>query len=104
MYLLSITINIENEHRDEWLNWVNQKLKSILNDKGLVHDFRVLKILKEEPGMGSTFSFQYHLRDMATVNDFEEKYDREIATEMYRFYKEKFVEFRTKLEVVNWEL
>ncbi len=102
MYLLSITINIEDDLRDEWMSWVNSKIKIILADKELVKDFRVLKIMKEEPGQGSTYSFQYHLADLEKVDFFEERYNREVAAEMYRFYKEKFVEFRTKLEVVNW--
>ncbi len=102
MYLLSITINIEDQLRDEWMAWVTAKVKSILSDKALVQDFRVLKIVKEEPGQGSTYSFQYHLQDLAGVDLFEERYDREVAAEMYRFYNEKFVEFRTKLEVVDW--
>ncbi len=102
MYLLSITINIEDDLRDEWMAWVNPKIKLILSDENLVQDFRVLKIMKEEPGQGSTYSFQYHLADLATVERFEERYDREVAMDMYRFYKEKFVEFRTKLEVVAW--
>src|SRR5262249_10888400 len=102
MYLLSITINIEDEWKDEWMSWVNTKVKLILSDKNLVHDFRILKIMKEEPGQGSTYSFQYHIADLERVELFEERYDREVAVEMYRFYKEKFVEFRTRLEVVDW--
>lgn len=103
MYLLSITINIEDELRDEWMAWVTTKVKSLLSDKELVHDFRVLKIMKEEPGQGSTYSFQYHLHNLGQVELFEERYNREVAAEMYRFYKEKFVEFRTKLEVIDWK-
>ena len=101
--MLSITINIEDDLRDEWMAWVTPKVNSILGDKKLVHDFRILKIVKEEPGMGSTYSFQYHLASQGHIELFEERYNREVAAEMYRFYKEKFVEFRTKLEVVDWK-
>ena len=104
MYLFSITINIEDSHQEEWLTWVNKELKLLLSDKELVHDFRLLKILSEESGNGTSYSFQYHLRDQESVELFEERYDREIATAMYRLYKEKFVEFRTRLEVIDWGL
>jgi hypothetical protein len=104
MYLFSITINIEDGVREEWLSWINTKVKVLLSDKSKVHDFRVLKILNEEPGHGSTYSFQYHLPNLEGVDLFEEFYDQEVAADMYRFYKEKFVEFRTRLEVIDWNL
>jgi hypothetical protein len=104
MYLFSITINIEDSVQEEWMKWVNTKVKPIISDKNLVYDFRVLRIISEEPNNGSSYSFQYHLHDEEGIEVFEERYDREVAADMYRFYKEKFVEFRTRLEVVEWEL
>ncbi len=104
MYLFSITINIEDSHQKEWLSWVAEELKKLLADKELVQDFRLLKILSEEPNSGSSYSFQYHLSDLAKVELFEERYDREVAVGMYKRYDEKFVEFRTRLEVINWKL
>ena len=104
MYLFSITINIDDNVRDEWLIWVNRKLKPLLADKSLIKDFRVLRILSEEQNNGSSYSFQYHLHNWEGVEKFEERYDLEVAIDMYRFYKEKFVEFRTRLEVVDWEM
>jgi hypothetical protein len=104
MYLFSITINIEEGIKEEWMSWINTKVKVLLADKNLVNDFRLLKIMMEEAGQGSTYSFQYHLPSLQDVEVFEELYDREIAADMYRFYNEKFVEFRTRLEVIDWNL
>jgi hypothetical protein len=104
MYLFSITINIEDSHQKEWLSWVKAALNKLLTDKALVQDFRLLKILSEEPNSGSSFSFQYHLSNLADVELFEDRYDREVAVGMYRLYDEKFVEFRTRLEVIDWKL
>ena len=104
MYLFSITINIEDYAREEWLAWVTRKLGPLITDKNLVHNFSLLKILSEEPNNGSSYSFQYHLHNMEGVDLFEKRYDREIALEMHSLYKEKFVEFRTRLEVIDWKL
>ncbi len=104
MYLFNITINIENQYREEWLDWINGKMKSLLNDKTLVLDFNILKIISEEMHNGSSFSFQYHIKDIEGIDVFEERYDREVAAGMYLLYKEKFVEFRTRLEVIDWKL
>ena len=104
MYLFSITINIEDSHQKEWLIWVKAELNKLVADKELVQDFRLLKILSEEPNSGSSFSFQYHLSSLTDMELFEERYDREVAVGMYRLYDEKFVEFRTRLELVDWKL
>ena len=103
MYLFSITINIEDSFRDEWLAWVTPKLRVLLEDKALVQDFRLLKILSEEPNNGSTYSFQYALATVEALAVFGEHYDQSIALGMYRLYKDKFVEFRTQLEIVDWK-
>ncbi len=103
MYLFSITINVDDEVREELLEWVNGKIRPLLTDKALVYDFRVLKILSDETGHGTSYSFQYHLHNWEGVETFEERYDNEVAAGMYRFYKEKFVEFRTRLELINWK-
>ena len=104
MYLFSITINIEDSVRDEWIIWVNRKVKPLLKDGSLVYDFRILRVMSEEENSGTSYSFQYHIRTLKEIEDFEERYDREVAVDMYRFYSEKFVEFRTRLEVVDWEI
>ena len=104
MYLYSININIEDSVREEWTIWVNNKLKPLLKEETLVYDFRILRILSEEENSGTSYSFQYHIRTLNEIEAFEERYDREVAVDMYKIYSEKFVEFRTKLELVDWEM
>ena len=104
MYLFSITINIEDSLCEEWFSWVNLKIKPLLLNDSLVQKFRVLKVLSEEENNGTSFSFQYDIATLVDINLFEERYDTEVAIEMYRLYSEKFVEFRTRLEVVEWKL
>jgi hypothetical protein len=101
MYLLSITINVDDQVRDELLEWINLRLKKMTSDKSLVHAFRMFRLISEEPGNGSTYSFQYQIPSIVEIDVFEEEYDRAIAVDMYRFYKDKFVEFRSRLELLD---
>jgi hypothetical protein len=104
MNVLSITVNIDNDVKMEWLVWMKSKVEALLTDTKIVHHFRILKIVTEELEDGSNYSFQFYLTDLNKLQKFEEHYDLEVATDMYRFYREKFVEFRTKLEVIDWDL
>jgi len=102
MYLYSITINIEDQVNDHWLDWMKPKVDQLLQHEGLVRQFRVLRILSEELDNGSSYSFQYHLPDEASIETFNALYNTLIANDMLLHYRNKFVEFRTPLLELEW--
>jgi len=103
MYLFSITINVEEEITENWMEWLRTELKVVLQNKSLVQDFRVLKILSEELGNGNSYSFQFHLPKEESIPEFIDFYDNNIGIQMLRKYKGKFVEFRMPLKVLDWK-
>lgn len=102
MYLYSITINIEDGATELWLPWMKTKIAEILLHEELVKQVRVLRILSEALGNGSSYSFQYHLPSEESIETFDTLYNSLIANEMLTLYKDRFVEFRTPLQELNW--
>ena len=101
MYLYSITINIDNDVHDKWMEEVSAVHIPAIKDTELVHDYKILKILDEEPNGGTTYSFQYFIKDLELVNVFQKKYITLISENMHKKYGGKFVEFNTLLELVD---
>ncbi len=102
MILYSITINIEKVVHDEWLAWMkNVHVPSVLNT-GLFLESKILRLLnEEEQNTGITYSFQYFLKNISSLENFRENFERAIDLELYKKYQNMFVEFRTILEIVD---
>ncbi len=101
MILYNVTINIDNSVHDEWLEWMkNEHIPEVLAT-GLFTDNKIYKIKSGEEEEGNTYSIQYFLNSM----DDYEKYQKEHAPKLQKAhsekYKDKFVAFRTIMEMVE---
>jgi hypothetical protein len=101
MILYSVTINIENDVHDEWLTWMTTQHVPEVLQTGLFVENRILKLLNEYDNGGTTYSFQYYLKNMEDYNKYQQLHDLHIQTSIEQRYKNKYVAFRTLLEVIQ---
>ena len=100
MILYNVTINIDHDVHDEWLQWMKSKhIPDVLNT-GLFIENRICRILAEEEG-GKSYSIQYLLKNMADYNTYQDEYASSLQLEHTQKFEGKFVAFRTILEVVH---
>jgi hypothetical protein len=100
MILYSVTINIENEVHDEWLSWMKNNYIPTLVKSGLIVENKILRLLTEVDNEGTTYSFQYYLKEMAHYKQLENTLIPDLQNSLYGLYKNKYVEFTTLLEVI----
>lgn len=101
MILYSVTVNIDKNVHDEWLDWVKEEHIPAILKTGLIMENKMLKLLTEEEGNpGITYSFQFFLRDLETLEKYRMEFEREIDGRLYSRYRNHLVDFRTVLEVV----
>ena len=102
MILYSITININKEFQEEWVNWMKEIHIPAVLQSGLILENKILKLLTEVgESEGTTFSYQYFLSDMTALEKFQAEFEPSIDSLLYNKFQGKFVEFRTVLEVVG---
>jgi len=101
MILYNVTINIENDVHDEWIQWMREHHIPNILLTGLFVDTRVLKLLMEIENGGTTYSFQYFLSSMEDYQEYENKYASSLRAEHDAHYGGKYVAFRTLLEVIE---
>jgi hypothetical protein len=68
---------------------------------GLFVENRILRLLDEIENGGVTYSFQYYLNNMADFETYQQQHAPRLQAEHTRRYQDKFVAFRTLLEVVE---
>ena len=63
MILYNVTINIDYDVHDEWLDWMKNKHIPDVLKTGLFIENKICRILAEEDG-GKSYSIQYFLKNM----------------------------------------
>ncbi|MGO3182525.1 MAG: DUF4286 family protein [Aequorivita sp.] len=100
MYIYNVTINIEENVHDIWLQWmVSEHIPAMLATGKFSKALMTRVVVEEEMG-GKTYSVQYTTDSKETL----EKYYSENADEMRarsKAYEGAFVTFQTELEVIG---
>lgn len=100
MILYNVTVNVDYDAADEWLNWMIEEHIPDVLATGLFGEAKIMRILAEEEG-GKSYSVQYFCNSM---EDFE-KYEKEHAPALREAYNARYagkaVAFRTLLDVVH---
>ncbi len=99
MILYNVTIKIANEVHDDWLNWMKTiHIPDVLNTK-LFLENRLCRLLGEDEQEGVTYAIQYLCKDMTTFQQYQTHFAKSLQEEHTQRYKNKYVAFRTLLEV-----
>ena len=100
MILYNVTINIDYDVHDEWLDWIKNKHIPDVLKTGLFIENKICRILAEEDG-GKSYSIQYFLKNMDDYYTYQKEYASSLQLEHTQKYEGKFAAFRTILEVVH---
>lgn len=98
MYIYNITINIEEDVHDQWLQWMKENHIPDVMGTGLFLGNRIMQVMADDP-QGITYSIQYEVKDMETLQLYQEVYAPKLQKEHTERYEGKFVAFRTILRV-----
>ncbi|MEM8999474.1 MAG: DUF4286 family protein [Bacteroidota bacterium] len=104
MIIYNVTINIDESVHDEWLYWMRDKHIPDMLGTGKFSHAKMCKVLVDEELGGITYAVQYTVQDRTTL----EKYYSEDANRMRedgsKRFANKFVAFRTELEVISQQI
>lgn len=99
MIIYNVTVNIENDVREEWLEWMKEKHIPDVMKTGHFLENKICKVLVDEE-QGTTYSIQYTCESMETLNNYQREHSPRLQKEHAEKFANKFVAFRTLLEVV----
>ena len=99
MIIYNVTINIDKDIHEEWLNWMKNVHVPDVMSTGLFTESIILKVLSEED-QGNTFSFQYTFIKMEDYNKYKREFAPKLQKDVADKYAGKFAAFRTLLEVI----
>lgn len=100
MILYNVTVNIDPSIHEEWMLWMKEKhIPDVMNTKMFV-DYKMLKVLHNDPEEGLTYCLQYYARNMQDFENYRDNFAPALQEEYKKRFEGKFFAFRTLLEVV----
>jgi hypothetical protein len=100
MIIYNVTVKIEKEINDDWLKWMKDEHIPEVLGTGMFTENRILKVLVDETD-GITYSVQYYCKSMDDYEKYLVQFAPELQKKHTNRYKDKFVAFRTLLEILD---
>lgn len=101
MYLYNVTVNIEEDVHDKWLNWMKDTHIPDVMATGCFVANRMLMVLSEIENNGKTYSIQYYFNRMEDYLKYQEKFAPGLQKAHSDQFRDKYVAFRTLLKIVE---
>lgn len=99
MIIYNVTINVENDVREEWLNWMKTHHIPDVMQTGYFIENKICKLLVEEE-QGTTYSIQYTAASLEDLEEYQQLHAPRLQKEVADKYANKFVAFRSVLEIL----
>ena len=100
MILYNVTVNVDQSIHADWLEWMRNSHIPEVMKTGFFNEYRILKVLSDED-TGPTYSIQYFCDTMEKYENYELNFAPKLRDDVIGRYKEKFIAFRTLLEVIE---
>jgi hypothetical protein len=100
MFIYNVTVNIDDQVHDEWLNWMREIHMPAVMRSGCFVDSQLLKVLYVDDN-GHTYSAQYRFLEMQDIEVYQQKYAATLQAESKSRFADKSVAFRTILQLVE---
>lgn len=101
MVLYNITVNIDSEREEEFIEWMKQEYLSRIMQTGLFYEKRFFRLLQEDNGNGVNFSAQFLAENLEDLEFFQARYADVLSEIIKEKFGSQFVSFRSVLESVD---
>ncbi len=97
MLLYNITVIIEDDSAEHWLNWLKTEKLPELSSFAAIQSSRIFRIV-DSPNEGQSFSLQFMLNKEADFEQTEEYLAQYLSADMYSKYPNKLVAFTSLMQ------
>lgn len=99
MIIYNVTVKIDNEVHEEWLQWMREVHIPDVMRTGRFVDHQIAKVLVDDHD-GVTYAIQYKCPTLKDLEAYQSDHAAALQRDHAERFKDKFVAFRTLLELV----
>ncbi len=101
MIIYNVTIKVEPAVAEQWLRWMKEEHLKDMMDTGLFSDYRLCRLLEQDEEEGVSFVVQYHSDSAENYRTYLAEHAPKMRQKGLKKFGDKFVAFRTAMEVIN---
>lgn len=101
MILYNVTVSIDNNVADEWLQWMKDVHIPEVMGTGYFLANQICRVMGEEDTGGTTYAVQYTCRSVSDLQEYQREHSPALQQKVNERYAGKYASFRTMLEVVG---
>ncbi|MCH2082260.1 MAG: DUF4286 family protein [Saprospiraceae bacterium] len=101
MILYNVTLKVDPQIHEEWKQWMCEVHIPDVMSTGLFKEYKMCKLLGLDEADGITYAVQYFSASMEDFEEYQSKHAKRLQTEHMNRYKDRYVAFRTMMEVVS---
>ncbi|RMD72128.1 MAG: DUF4286 family protein [Bacteroidetes bacterium] len=100
MIIYNVTVKVDADVADEWLEWMRQVHIPDVMATGYFEGYKLLHLYGHDDEQGITYAIQYQCKDLDTLARYQETEAPRLQRAHAERFKDKYVAFRTILEEV----
>jgi hypothetical protein len=101
MIVYNITMKVDPSIEMEWVKWLREEHVPEVMDTKLFLEYKFYKLLEQDEREGITYIVQYLSPTAAHLDEYLNKYAPALREKSLSKWGNKFIAFRTKMEVVH---
>lgn len=101
MVIYNVTVSIDNNVAEEWLQWMKDVHIPEVMATGYFLANQICRVMGEEDTGGTTYAVQYTCRSAEDLMEYQRDHSPELQQKVNARYAGKYASFRTMLEVVG---
>ena len=100
MVLYNVTVGIDPDVEQEWLNWMKTEHIPAVMNTGMFKEHKIFKVLSQEDEETVSYSVQYFAQNIEFVMKYLDEFAPPLVEAHKNRYQNRHVAFRTLLEQV----
>ena len=101
MLLYNVTVTIDLDAHDAWLQWMRERHIPDVMATGMFESYRMCRLLGHEHTDAEIYAMQYLVKDMDHLLRYQREFGPALQQEQQRLFDGKYAVFRTAMEVVE---
>ncbi|MDD3078372.1 MAG: DUF4286 family protein [Paludibacter sp.] len=101
MLIFNTTYKVETDSYAQWLKWVNTFHIPFMLESGEFSKPQLAKVIGSEDDGGSSFSLQFHIKDMDTLMNWHRNHVEDFQQKCAVEFGNKVIFFSTVLEIID---
>ena len=99
MIIYNITFNVEDETKDEWMNWIKKEFVPAMTKSGLLKNPQLRELLIDEQ-QGTSYALQFEADSLNDLDIFKKEELFDLLSSVREKFGEKVVFFPTEMKII----